>query len=305
MSDWRPRYFEWDYYSESQPRKVDKGIKTKSERGAIGASWWSKRWVHALESLGMGTRLTRGRSYARMGQVLSIDVQSGLVKARVQGSLREPYKIDIRLQPFSDADWVRVMEAMAAQAVFAAKLLAGEMPTNIEDAFESVNLSLFPTTEKDLQTNCSCPDWANPCKHIAAVYYILAEHFDGDPFLIFKLRGRSKDELLAVLREKRTAILPVTDSASTALVTVNDTQQEALLRLEDYASTFWQTGEELDTFAVHLQNATVDKAILKRLGDAPFLLGHENITSVLSSAYDVVHTATVGKIEEIQSDIEL
>ncbi|HEY4035039.1 MAG TPA: hypothetical protein VGL94_13850, partial [Ktedonobacteraceae bacterium] len=139
----------------------------------------------------------------------------------------------------------------------------------------------------------------------AAVYYILAEHFDGDPFLIFKLRGRSKDEILAVLRERRAAILPVVDAASTALVTVSDTEQEASLRLEDCASTFWQTGEELDTFAVHLQNAAVDKAILKRMGDAPFLLGRENITSVLSSAYDVVHTATVGKIEEIQSDIEL
>ena len=305
MSDWRHRYYEWDYYSESQPRKVDKGIKTKSERGAIGETWWSKRWVHALESLGMGSRLTRGRSYARMGQVLSIDVQSGLVNARVQGSLRNPYKIDIRLQPFSDADWARVMEAMAAQAVFAAKLLAGEMPTNIEDAFESVNLSLFPTAEKDLQTKCSCPDWANPCKHIAAVYYILAEHFDGDPFLIFKLRGRSKEEILAVLREKRTAILPVVDSASTAVVSVSDTEQETPLRLEDCANTFWQAGEELNTFAVHLHNATVDKAILKRLGDAPFSLGRENITSVLSTAYDVVHTAVVHKIEEIQSEIEL
>ncbi len=305
MSDWRHHYYEWDYYSESRPRKVDKGIKTKSERGAIGETWWSKRWVHALESLGMGSRLTRGRSYARMGQVLSIDVQPGLVKARVQGSLRDPYKIDIRLQPFSDADWARVMEAMAAQAVFAAKLLAGEMPTNIEDAFESVNLSLFPTAEKDLQTKCSCPDWANPCKHIAAVYYILAEHFDGDPFLIFKLRGRSKEEILAVLREKRTAILPVADSASTAVVSASDTDQEVSLRLEDYASTFWLAGEELDSFVVRLQDATVDKAILKRLGNAPFSLGRENMALVLSTAYDVVHTAAIHKIEEIQSEVEL
>jgi len=305
MSDWRHHYYEWDYYSESRPRKVDKGIKTKSERGAIGETWWSKRWVHVLESLGMGSRLTRGRSYARMGQVLSIDVQPGLVKARVQGSLRDPYKIDIHLQPFSEADWARVMEAMAAQAVFAAKLLAGEMPTNIEDAFESVNLSLFPTAEKDLQTKCSCPDWANPCKHIAAVYYILAEHFDGDPFLIFKLRGRSKEEILAVLREKRTAILPVADSASTAVVGASDTDQEEPLRLEDYASTFWLAGEELDSFAIRLQDAAVDKAILKRLGNAPFSLGRENMASVLSTAYDVVHTAAVRKIEEIQSEVEL
>jgi uncharacterized Zn finger protein len=296
MSD--ARYFEWDYYSENQPRKIDQGIKTKSERGAIGETWWSKRWVHALESLGMGSRLTRGRSYARMGQVISIDVQPGLVKSRVQESLREPYQIDIGLQPFSDADWARVMDAMATQAVFAAKLLAGEMPTMIEEAFESVNLSLFPTTEKDLQTRCTCPDWANPCKHVAAVYYILAERFDVDPFLIFKLRGRSKEEILAVLREKRTAILPIADATSDDSATVSDPEQEAPLRLEDYTSTFWQAGEALNSFAVHLQGATVDKAILKRLGDAPFSLGRENITTVLSNAYDIVHAAVARKIEE-------
>ncbi len=137
------------------------------------------------------------------------------------------------------------------------------------------------------------------------MYYILAEHFDGDPFLIFKLRGRSKEEILAVLREKRTANLPVADSLSNAVVSMSDTEQEESLRLEDYASTFWLAGEELVSFAVRLQNAAVDKAVLKRLGNAPFSLGRENITSVLSTAYDVVHAAAVHKNEKIQSEIEL
>ena len=108
-----------------------------------------------------------------------------------------------------------------------------------------------------------------------------------------------------MLREKRTAILPITDSASTAVVSTSDPDQKESLRLEDYTSSFWLAGEELDSFAVHLQNATVDKAILKRLGHAPFSLGRENITLVLSTAYDVVHAAAVHKIEEIQSGIEL
>jgi uncharacterized Zn finger protein len=84
---------------------------------------------------------------------------------------------------------------MASQAIFAAKLLSGEMPQNIEEAFAEAKVSLFPTSEQDLDTECSCPDWANPCKHIAAVYYLLAERFDEDPFLIFKLRGEPRKRL--------------------------------------------------------------------------------------------------------------
>ena len=198
----------WDYYEPTAPIRVKDGIKAKSERGGIGETWWSKRWVGVLESFSLGTRLTRGRSYARQGQVISIDVESGIVKAKVQGSRPKPYSVQIKLEPLSNQDWDRVTDAMASQAIFAAKLLAGEMPTNIEEAFNAVNVSLFPTAVTDLDTDCSCPDWANPCKHIAAVYYLLAERFDEDPFLIFKLRGRTKEEIIEALREKRAEALP-------------------------------------------------------------------------------------------------
>ncbi|HET9918817.1 MAG TPA: SWIM zinc finger family protein, partial [Ktedonobacteraceae bacterium] len=160
-------YGYWNYYRESQPRRVVGGLKTKSERGAIGETWWSKRWVAVLESFSMGNRLTRGRSYARLGQIVSLDVEPGIVKAKVQGSMLKPYKIEIRLQPLSHRDWEKITEAMASQAIFAAKLLAGEMPKNIEEAFHAVHLSLFPTAGRELVTSCSCPDWANPCKHVA------------------------------------------------------------------------------------------------------------------------------------------
>ncbi len=298
MGYWRGRD-NWDYYSDSRPRRVEGGMKTKKERGAIGETWWSKRWLHVLESFGMGTRLARGRSYARQGQVLSIDVQPGVVKAKVQGSRSQPYKIEIHLQPLSPTAWDQVTEAMASQAIFAAKLLAGEMPSNIEDAFGAVSLSLFPTLEKDLQTECSCPDWANPCKHIAAVYYILAESFDEDPFLLFKLRGRSKEQIIEVLRQKRAAALP-SDNSSSSVEDSSGGAEQRLVRLEDQLSTFWQAGEALDSFAVNPHNPEVDKAILKRLGEAPFSVGRQNINLLLSTAYDVVHEAARRKIEAWQ-----
>ncbi len=295
---WRGNYddFEWDYYSENRPRKTEGGIKAKSERGAIGETWWSRRWVQALESLGMGTRLTRGRSYARKGQVLSIEIEPGLVKAKVQGSMQKPYDIKIRLHPLSKRDWQEVITAMASQALFAAKLLAGEMPKNIEEAFDSVNLSLFPELEEDLQTSCSCPDWANPCKHIAAVYYILAERFDEDPFLLFKLRGRDKDAIIAALREKRVSTLDTKSKNDTSRVENNKKHgepqhEEPTVRLEDMLNTFWQAGEALDTFAVNPTSPDVDNALLKRLGDAPFTAEGKNVVKLLEKAYDAVHSA--------------
>jgi uncharacterized Zn finger protein len=291
-------YGGWNYYSENRPRKVEGGIKTKSDRGAIGETWWSKRWVSVLESFGMGTRLTRGRSYARQGQVVSVDVEPGIVKAKVQGSMPKPYNVKIQLEPLSDRDWDDVTDAMASQALFAAKLLAGEMPTNIEEAFSTVKLSLFPTRLNDLKTSCSCPDWANPCKHIAAVYYILAERFDEDPFLIFKLRGRTKEEIIETLREKRAETLPEESASDVTAGNEDGATGGTPVHLEDYVDTFWQAGEGLDSFVVSLRAPKVEKAVLKRLGDGPFSIGGQNITAVLSRAYDAVKDATMRKMTE-------
>jgi uncharacterized Zn finger protein len=280
-------------YYQSSPIPVENGIKAKTQRGDIGETWWSKRWVGVLESFGIGTRLERGRSYARRGQVISIEVNPGIVKAKVQGSRPKPYNVTIQLQPLSDRDWDKVTGAMASQAIFAAKLLCGEMPKNIEEAFQEVKVSLFPMSHDELKTDCSCPDWANPCKHIAAVYYLLAERFDEDPFLIFKLRGRTKEEIIETLRKKRVAVLPQERVSETKSVLV---KKDASPPLEDCLDTFWQAGENLDTFTVNLTtNNIVDKVILKRLGDAPFTVEGYNIAFLLSRAYDAARVAALRK----------
>ncbi|HED03509.1 MAG TPA: hypothetical protein ENI60_01930 [Candidatus Fraserbacteria bacterium] len=291
----RKKYWEDRYYPSSTAKPVKDGIKAKSQRGAIGETWWSKRWVSVLESFNMGARLGRGRSYARRGQVISIAVQPGRVKAKVQGSRSKPYAVEIRLQPLSDRDWELVTEAMAAQAIFAAKLLSGEMPQKIEQAFDAAKVSLFPTSRSALDTDCSCPDWANPCKHIAAVYYLLAERFDEDPFLIFKLRGRTKDEIIEVMREKRAARLPeesVPSPADAGLMS-----DEEVTPLEEQLERFWQVGD-FDTFEVRLRPPEVDGAILKRLGEAPFTIGGKNLASLLGKAYEAAGAAALRKASE-------
>ncbi len=286
----------WDdgpYYEPRSPREVKNGLKTKSERGTIGETWWSKRWIGTLESFGMGTRLTRGRSYARKGQVVSLDVEPGTVRAKVQGSQPRPYKVEISLPSLTDRQWEAVTEAMAAQALFAAKLLAGEMPQNIEEAFQTAKVSLFPKSSNELETDCSCPDWANPCKHIAAVYYLMADRFDEDPFLIFKLRGRTKETLIAALREKRLAFgddevgqddeVPELEAALAATTL----PEEEVKLLESCLDNFWQAGEELTDFRVNLAAPEVENAVLKRLGEAPFKVGKQNLAELLVPAYKI------------------
>ena len=134
-------------YSYSSPKPVKDGIKAKSQRGDIGETWWSKRWIEVLESFRMGPRLERGRSYARRGQVISIDVEKGVVTAKVQGTRQKPYAVQITLETLSDEDWDTVTTVMASQALFAAKLLSGEMPHNIEEAFDKAEVSLFPQSK--------------------------------------------------------------------------------------------------------------------------------------------------------------
>jgi uncharacterized Zn finger protein len=201
-----------DFSDYRPPIRVEGGIKARSARGAIGESWWSKRFLAVLESFALGTRLTRGRAYARKGQVLSVDVGPGKVTASVQGSRPTPYRVTIGLKPFPGRVWTRVEEALAAQALFSAQLLAGEMPHEIEDVFASAGAPLFPETVADLKMSCSCPDWSVPCKHLAATFYLLAEAFDADPFQILYWRGRDRESLLGRLRVLRGGVAddPVT-----------------------------------------------------------------------------------------------
>jgi len=282
----------WSYYERASPKAVKNGLKAKSKHGSIGETWWSKRWVGVLESFDLGARLTRGRSYARKGQVISIDVEAGMVRAKVQGTMSKPYDVEIKLKPLSEADWEKVTVAMASKAVFAARLLSGEMPQNIEQAFSDSGISLFPKKGDDLVTDCSCPDWSNPCKHIAAVYYLLAEQFDRDPFLIFKLRGRTKEEIVEALRSLRSAgAAQDLDKISGPISLVEDKKKP----LEECLDCFWQKGSELDLLEVNPRGPQVQNAVLKRLGDAPFSLGSANLAALLAKAYGIAGRAALQK----------
>ncbi|MGC4748504.1 SWIM zinc finger family protein [Micromonospora sp. DT201] len=192
-----------DFADYGRPRRVDGGLRARSARGAIGRSWWSRRFLEVLESFALGTRLTRGRSYARAGQVLTLDVAPGRVSAVVQGSRPQPYRVSIALKPFPAALWSRIEAELAGQAFFSARLLAGDLPDELEELFVAAGAPLFPAGVDELTQRCNCPDFAVPCKHLAATFYLLAEAFDADPFELLHWRGRSRAELLDELRARR------------------------------------------------------------------------------------------------------
>ena len=302
------RTFDRGYYPPpSVPRPVEDGLRAKSTRGAIGETWWSQRFIEALEDFHEGPRLARGRAYARRGQVIEMDVGAGAVTALVQGSRARPYDVSIGVTVLGDADWARVEEAMASRAVFLARLLAGEMPPEIEDAFAATGLSLFPVTADDLHTACSCPDWENPCKHIAAAYYLLAEAFDRDPFLIFAWRGRPRERLLDELRAFRgqgdgtqasgvsgepDAPLPTEVEGmfgSGGLEGIDPTGEIT----DEMASRFWDAGGDLASIRAEPRAVAMPDAILRDLGPSGLSVGGRPFETLLAPAYEAIVAAAV------------
>lgn len=281
----------WEFYPRyrpSKPKPVKDGIKAKSQRGAFVSQWWSQRWISVLESFGWENRLQRGRSYARQGQVIDLKISKGLIRSRVQGSQPKPYSVTIQMKQLSAEVWGRIVDVMGQQAIFAAKLLSGEMPQNIEEAFGTAGLNLFPSS-KDLETDCSCPDWVNPCKHIAAVYYLLGERFDEDPFFIFLLRGCSKEELMEQLRKRRTTEAVIPSESEEVIEPIAE-----LTAPELKVDGFWEPKESLGDLTFEFHSLEVEAASLKRLGDPPFWKSRKSFAKHLEPLYVAIRKEAKG-----------
>ena len=172
-------------------------------------TWWGKKYIEALEGFIDTGRLTRGKSYANENRIKKWAMEGNLITAQIRGNTnpyygvyKEPtYKTTIQLKAIAPSDWKKVIQQLGSQAAFVSRLLLNEVPDNIEDPFEELGLHLLPRNMKDLQTQCSCPDYANPCKHVAGLDYFLAAKLDQDPFLLFELRGLPRSELSKQLQE--------------------------------------------------------------------------------------------------------
>ena len=282
MSPW----YEWE---SAGPIAVEGGIKAKSKRGAIGEQWWSRRFIAVLDSYGMSSRLQRGRAYARRGQVLEFTLAAGKVTARVQGSRPQPYQVSITVRPLTAAQWRAVESRLAGQALFRARLLAGEMPAEIEEVFAACGTPLFPESSRDLTMSCSCPDWGIPCKHLAAVCYVLAEAFDADPFAMLAWRGQGRDDLLAALRGKgagapAAAARPAVAGTSQALALLSDVTGAPVA---EALADFWSPGLSQARLRALPPSPVTPPDLLLRIADPPELqVRGIDLRDLLASAYD-------------------
>ena len=223
--------------------------------GAAGRQWWAQQWLDLINSYRFKKRLERGWRYAREGNVLSIQFRQQRVIAKVQGTEAKPYKLSLWLDRFSDEDWDLVIQTLSQKAIFSAKLLAGEMPNDIEEVFAANGLRLFPFSLSDVHSRCSCPDKANPCKHISAVYYLMGDRFSEDPFVLFQLRGRTREQILSELRQTR-------QHQSTEVT------QPPPLSTDSGLSNFWRYEEPLESELVVIAPSGAE-TVLDILGTIP------------------------------------
>lgn len=235
--------------------------------------WWVQQWNDLLNSYRFKKRLERARKYAKEGNVLSIEFKGPEVLAKVQGTAPEPYELSLSIDPFTEEDWNYIVETMAQSAIYSAQLLAGEMPHNIEKVFTANGLSLFPFTLSDIRSRCSCPDPQNPCKHIGAVYYQLGDRFSEDPFVLFQLRGRSKEQILDNLRRLRSngseGQEPTTGVSATQLQVHESTPVIPNPSPGLDINQFWQYPEPLDSSLVVIAPPPDSRTVLDVLGTIP------------------------------------
>ncbi len=279
----RRRYYDRDYFyfPHSTPLEAKGGIKAQSRQGAFTSSWWGKRWIEVVESSRIGKRLARGKNYARRGQVLSIDIEKGSVKAKVQGSRRNPYSVILKISKIEKKDWNQIINDIGERPLFIAKLLAGEMPDDIEYVFHENLVSLFPSLDIDLESDCNCPDWSNPCKHIAAIFYLLGEEFDRDPFLIFKLRGMEREELIS-------RITPHADHETSAPAVESFAVESYKPQpLEIDISKFWDGQEIPEHFLGEVHIPDLPAALPRRLGHFPLWRGNTPFLKTMGEIYEL------------------
>jgi len=165
-------------------------------RETFGNSWWGEQWLKALTKIDYSNRIPRGKSYARRGMVSELEINNGKISSRVKGSRRTPYNVELTMGVFSNAKMDALLDDLINYPSIVSGLLNGKMDQQLEDVASQHGLNIFPESSKDMKMKCSCPDFAVPCKHIAAVIYKVCSDIDKNPFILFEFRNVDLKRLL-------------------------------------------------------------------------------------------------------------
>lgn len=256
-------------YKLRNPLAVHGGIRAQYASSGYMRVWWSRRWVDMMEQFRLGARLGRGRNYAEAGQVSEMMIEEGEVRAVVQGVKKDPYISTIKFKVLTDKGKTQVIKKLRDNPVLIARLLVNDLPLQIEELLRTADCPLFPDRENDLVSRCNCPDWANPCKHLAAVYYLLGEEISKNPMLLLKLRGISRG---AIFKEKGTPAPPgKIVSERKYAVNADHFYGESLQSEPDFGT------EDL---------SGTKAPLIHRLGALPFWRGQDRFVDALEQLYD-------------------
>jgi uncharacterized Zn finger protein len=245
-------------------------------------TWWGQKFISALESFTDSGRLQRGRAYSGDGRILRFDITKGLATATIRGNVnpyfgvyKEPkYETEVKMTAIAAKDWTKIIANMSSKASVVARLLLNEVPENIEDSFTAVGKHLLPHSSKDFQTECSCPDYSNPCKHIAGLCYRLSGELDQDPFLLFEMRGISKEDLQAELLKSPLGKALASELSDRTLepeiaAAYFTKPQTATIKEMPTLKQFWQGQKRLPQSIPFASPTSVSAIVIKKQGDNP------------------------------------
>lgn len=284
------------------PRRVRGGVKLKTKPGELPKSWVTQRVMRVAEQAADGEAYREGEDYARQGQAKRVTVEGTLCDAIIQGRADKPYRTELKLEPFDAAEQEKVIGTMGEQVRYAAKLLAGELPSNIEDVFAPLGLRLVPTEPSDLEPACSCTDWSKEkpwCKHAVCLTALLAERLGEDPMLIFGLRGMPVDDLVEGLRQKRVAGAGVVGPSPVLLPHVPGVTDASSPPLDESVADFWAVGDGLSRLDTPIEPPPISCVLLRRLGSSPFPEGRFPLLGLLATCYDMIGRDAVEGVEHI------
>lgn len=278
----------------TKPKRVRSGLKLTTDAEQLAESWVAARWLRLIEAGAPGAARVEGLEYARLGQTRSMEIAEGTVTGLVQGRRAKAYRTVIALDRFTSEQWQLVIKEMAERSVYLAKLLAGEVPTNIEDLVAPLGLKLIPTDADDVTISCTCSDEGPWCKHAVCVATLIAERLAQDPFVIFALRGLVGEEFLERLRQHR-RVASAIGAAPVVSPHVPGVSDRTTPRLEDEAGSFWDAGPGLDEIHAPLEPPEVSHPLLRRLGPSPFEGARFPLVGLLATCYEMISEAVLGE----------
>ncbi|MCA9310119.1 MAG: hypothetical protein KDA21_02875 [Phycisphaerales bacterium] len=282
-----------------KPRRVRGGVRLSRDWPPT-LNHAGRSWLGCFQRLIDGDHLREGLEYAQAGQTRRIEYDSGVISALVQGRQTRAYRTEIRVATSSPEDWERLIIVMADQAIFAAKLLAGEVPDGVDEVVAGAGARLFDVSPEDITPSCACdgPTW---CKHIACVALLAAEALQRDAFMMFRLRGLPAADFLERLRQRRALTSADNGLAFAYTHQVIPGAEAPSPPLEEQAAHFWDAGRELDRLETRIQPPEVSNAILRRLGQSPFE-GRFPLVGLLATCYETISRSVIERSADQESD---